>query len=448
MNEVKNEVERPANHFRVYEPKMEWLNGQIERLNKRAAKLGVEPIVLKPTGEVEDVPIYSKEVHITADPLSFKPERKIIGYRRFIWMEVNGSAPKFAGWSLAAVVEHAEEGNIIRKSPECKVELSEFRTGAPCCDHCKTVRNRKDTYIVLHESGARKMIGRNCIKDFLGHTDPVLLMRLAEFRFSVTEVCGEADDASEYAAGGFHTDRASVQALLEFACAAIRAKGFVSGKAVFAAREEGRYGLQSTKDLALTAMNPSPKQKPGVDYFLPDENDTVRANTARQYVLDTLGAQDSEALNDFEHNLLIACKCESVERRNMGIIAFVPEYYSRSLEKKTAAEKQASAASLSKYFGEVGKRARKVEIEYVKSTGWESDFGYVYLHTFNGPDNSRIMWKTGSESMEQFNPGDRMLATFTVKAHEDYKGWKQTKATRLKIDQGLPAATPAAAVAA
>lgn len=417
-------AERPENQFRVYEPKMEWLNGEIAKLNKRAAKLGCAPIVITPTGEVEDQPIYSKEFDHKSN--SFP----IIGYRHFIWVALEGSAPKFAGWSLAAVVEHADEGNILRKSPECKVELAQFRSGAPRCDHCKALRNRKDTYIVIHESGDTKMIGSNCIKDFLGHANPALLVKDADFRFSAAEVLGESEDFEGYS-GGVRNDRVPVGRLMAYACCAINHKGFVSGKAAYQAFLEGR-SMASTKDTALSWMSPAEHWVVGKQYFVPTDADVTFAAAARQYVLDTLGTVDAESLNDFEHNLLVACKCEAVEKRNMGIIAFVPEYYSRAIEKKAFAEEQAKVAAESNYFGTVGERCKKVEIEYVKSTGWDSDFGYTYLHTFAGPNGARIMWKTGSDALDQVLPGTKFTADFTVKKHEDYKGVKQTAVLRLK----------------
>ena len=34
------------------------------------------------------------------------------------------------------------------------------------------IRNRRETFIVVHENGDQKMVGSDCIKDFLGHVDP------------------------------------------------------------------------------------------------------------------------------------------------------------------------------------------------------------------------------------------------------------------------------------
>ena len=145
--------------------------------------------------------------------------------------------------------------------------------------------------------------------------------------------------------------------------------------------------------------------------------------------LDVLGSKDSDKLSDFEHSLLVVCKCEAVDPKNAGILAFVPEYYARSIE-------QAKTSALEAYFGEVKKRVRGVSLTYLKSTGWESQFGYIYLHTFAGPAGERILWKSSANI--DATAGATIQATFTVKAHEEYKGHKQTKVSRL-VDESTPA---------
>lgn len=407
--------------YRIPSWRVESLRLEIEKLNKRAAKLGVPAIVFRDTGRFEDVP--SKRN-------SFG---EITEVSRFCFIEVEGQAPKFAGWTLAAVVEHTEEGNILRKSPECKVELSKYREGAQHCDHCNCVRRRNDTFVVIHESGEQKMVGRNCLRDFLGHADPEALAKWAELIFSLGEIC-EAEEGFDGFEGYSCRNLFYVKTFISYAACAIRHLGFVSGKAEYETRDLPGSAVTSTKSTAIHWMHPSADDKLDVDYFRPEDRDWAAAEKAREYVLETLGAKSE--LNDFEHSLLVACKCEAIEPRNAGILAFVPEYYSRAIEK---AREIANRVPF-QYFGEVGKRVRGVELEYVKSTGWESQYGYQHLHTLLGPDNSKIMWKTG-DSMD-LAAGEKIIATFTVKSHEEYKGSKQTKVSRMKWAMSPAAAAP------
>jgi hypothetical protein len=59
------------------------------------------------------------------------------------------------------------------------VELPErFRTLGPVCEHCHLSRGRKETFIVRHEDGRMVQVGRQCLRDFLGHDSPDHLVAL------------------------------------------------------------------------------------------------------------------------------------------------------------------------------------------------------------------------------------------------------------------------------
>jgi hypothetical protein len=395
------------NEYRIREDRIEGLKHQIDILNRRAAKLGVPAIVVRDTGRFEDKEIRNEITNA------------VVRVDRFRFIEVIGETPKFSGWTFAALVEHSEAGNILRKAPGCAVELSSFREGAPKCDHCNTLRNRRDTYVLVHDSGAQKQVGSNCIKDFLGHADPHQLAKWAEIIFSVGELCG-AEESSEYRDPG-NWQLSHVSTMLNYAACAIRLRGYISSQRE---RDDISGQTRSTKSTASKWMNPVRDDKLGRDYFLPEPQDEERAQVARQFVLDTLGARPESELNDFEHNMLVACKCEAVEPRNIGILAFVPEYYARQVEQ--------NAGRVDAYFGEVGKRVRHVELSYVRSVGFESMYGYQFLHIFRGPGGESIMWKTATEL--DLSVDQKIVATFTVKTHEEYKGRKQTKVSRAVIE--------------
>ncbi len=397
--------------YRIAESNLAHLKNALVALNKKAAKLGAPAIELTLTGEHQDETIRDEITN----------EVKYV--RRFVFATVSGEAPKINGWSLAAVVEHTEGGNLLRKAPGCSVELNQFREGAQHCDHCKQARVRRDTFVVIHDDGALKMVGSNCIKDFLGHKDPAALARMAELVFSAGELCEGAEDSEFFGCGGSNANRVYVDGFLAYSACVIRRCGFVSSKRAKESQETNG-NLNSTAQTASTWMNPWKGAKLGKDYFLPEDCDKDAALVAKQHVLDTLGARDAASLSDFEHNLLLVCRCESVERRNAGILAFIPEYYARSVQEA----KQREEAT---YFGEVKKRVRGVALTYIKSTGWDSQYGWTFLHMFSGPNGSRISWKTSTQI--DLAPSAVILATFTVKAHEEYKGSKQTKVTRLEF---------------
>lgn len=85
----------------------------------------------------------------------------------------------------------------------------------------------------------------------------------------------------------------------------------------------------------------------------------------------------------------------------------------------------------SSFIGAVGEKLQlKVTIE--RSFGFDSKFGYTYIHKFRSESGDVLVWKTGS-SLEQ-NHGQAILKG-TVKAHTEYQGEKQTELTRCKLEE-------------
>lgn len=85
------------------------LKNELARLNRRAAKIGAPAVSLV---QLAGVKTQEKRNEVT---------NEVVSVERFLEHELSGETPKFAGWSLAAVIEHAEEGNILRKVPGGKV---------------------------------------------------------------------------------------------------------------------------------------------------------------------------------------------------------------------------------------------------------------------------------------------------------------------------------------
>lgn len=63
-------------------------------------------------------------------------------------------------------MEHTENGNIIRGTGIYEIP-ERYYTGKPVCEHCKSNRFRKNTYIVINSTtGEFKQVGKSCLMDF------------------------------------------------------------------------------------------------------------------------------------------------------------------------------------------------------------------------------------------------------------------------------------------
>ena len=149
-------------------------------MNRRAARLGCEPTVLKIVGEYD---------------VERKREGTKIKYlAHYFQVEVTGQTPKLNGWQLMAAIEMQPSGeNMVRCVPGQTVPES-YRTTDTHCDHCKSIRFRKEVFILRHDDGHFAQVGRSCIADFLGNVSVEHILGRAEWDFALNTELKEAGD--------------------------------------------------------------------------------------------------------------------------------------------------------------------------------------------------------------------------------------------------------------
>lgn len=429
MNETVTEL------YQIPERNFPNLRARIDVLNKRAVKLGCSHIQIQQTGEVMEY-AYAYQTRNVSEmdaeiiwrrtgevpPHNYTATGEV---RRVFLVRVIGQAPKFSGWTLAATIQTSEAGNILRCVPGLSVALKpEYRTCAPACDHCKADRLRKDTFIVLHEDGTQKQVGRQCIRDFLGHTDPERLARIAELNFSLTEICQSEEDGLGGGAAGFgQAKMVNTLAYLSHVAAVSDGKPFITSKM---SKEPPYY--QQTSISADINMFP-PRNFPRRDIIEVTDKHKATAEKAVALVLEKLGSKAPEKLNEFEHNLLIVAKSEAIESRTYGIAAYLVHYYRREMEEIV----KRAARPVSVHFGELKKRYKAEKFVYTGTSSFPTDFGTKYIHRFLKDGGNVSVWKTTTEELAEVNSGDVLTMDYTVKEHGDYKGTVQTIITRCKI---------------
>jgi len=95
----------------------------------------------------------------------------------------------------------------------------------------------------------------------------------------------------------------------------------------------------------------------------------------------------------------------------------------RTKEQAERAEKAASR----EYFGEIGERVRERKLKMVFATGFDTDFGYMYINKFEDEEGNAFTYK-GSAGWGREYEG---RVSFTIKDHSEYRGEKQTLISRL-----------------
>jgi len=342
-------------NYKIYEANLAGLQTRLATLNKRGARIGAAPITCVILGH-EDVPVEGQPGMM----------------ERVVNIDVNGETPKFNGWSFVATLNHTVEGNVVRAIPGLEVPV-QFRNRQPVCDHCQCSRNRRDTYIVRHDDGTFKQVGSNCLKDFLGHTDPSKLAAAAELILGAFDVCAA------------HTGRTGGNAMNIFR---IDLPEYLNAVATVVLRD-GRFITRKMANETDGAMIPTSVTAMGLfssHRFHGNwaESAVKLATDAREWVISKYAphlcdsgsdadfksalmnfvTNRNDSLSDFEHNLLIVSSCEAIEPKMAGVAAYIIEAFRRAQPKAQAA--QLNVAGLSVILGMFGKAKENLKFPAIR----------------------------------------------------------------------------------
>jgi hypothetical protein len=163
------------------------------------------------------------------------------------------------------------------------------------------------------------------------------------------------------------------------------------------------------------------------DFFKAETEDAVD-NIINYYK----GIEDD---SEFIHNIQLMLELGMVTSKSFGTLSFLPEGYTRYVQKEEArvAREKAREQEKSEHYGVVGNRYKDIEVKSINLvTSWEGQFGYTYIYKIVTADDFVLTWKTGNYLY--FENGEKFSSiTFTVKAHSEYRGQNQTEITRAKV---------------
>lgn len=446
MEEQIEKVELPR-VFVIPESNYEAFTQKFERLQRRAAKLGCS--IEFSTPAYEDRPGYYvgtmdgaqlTYIHPWQDPEATWPafggmkRWTPAGFsRRHYFVTVTGDRPKIAGWQFVGSVESVVDeegkvvGNMLRLVPGQTVPV-QYREAKIWCDHCAVSRRWRATFIIRHDDGTHKMVGRNCLKDFTGHQSPEAMASYAEILFNLSDMadCAEGDD---WEMGGHSIQRYEVEQLLVRASAVIRKDGW----------KPAAFEMSSTKS-TLTGWycaKGSELQKWEKSYPVTDV-DRATATSTLEWMI-SLAEKDSTS--EYEHNLSIVGRSGVVEYRSFGLVASAIAAWNRAHDREMARRKEAAASD---YVGTIGKR-EEFTLTLSRVSYIDGVYGTKSICKFLDEAGNVIMWfYSGSLEMEN---GTKVRAKATVDKHEIYqnpyqreadeRGVKQTIVKRLKVVEVL-----------
>lgn len=333
--------ERAEGTFFVRASKLVALNAALDKLARRAEKLGVTAPTVK-TVETFTVP------EVLRFPASSGWAWARTGSVETFHVLQPSTAPvRLDGWSFAATIEHlGEAGNLLRTAPsfEGKLPLA-YRSDAPTCDHCKLHRRRAETFALHHEDGRFARVGRNCLVDFIGSANAEELVRDATMLKALLDTLGSME-AGEGGFGGGGAYAVDPEQFLGIVAVAIETIGWTSRKL---ARDTN---CRSTADLAwdvIFAVKPSDDVKalrrtPPTDAQAQDGKDALAWARAIPQDID----------NDYLYNLRLVAHLSCWDNAKVGLGAAILMSYQKEQERLRRIEFERRMPS--EYLGVVGQR--------------------------------------------------------------------------------------------
>lgn len=428
------------------------LKGAVEKLARRAAKLKLPPITLTATPDHERarVAVLTVDGHINSrvwmKPAEIEQANKKWPHRdtgeRATWyaVEITGDRPTLAGdWTFCAVLEpmttdDGETLNLIRALPG-ETCPAEYRTRIGACDHCKTTRRRSQTFVVRSAEGAYKVVGRQCLKDFLGYNaDPQTLAAAAELLAELAALCSDSEnDREESMEGAYRATEWNLEHFVAQAAAHIRLHGFLGRTK---AREQDINGsaAKSTADQTielLTPPHPSAGQEAMRDWqkFAAAHEPNAADKATAESAIEWAKTIDDRA-SDYLYNVNLVARHGRATRKTAGIAASIITAWQRATgqydrPKQTTGE---SARPASKHIGTIGERLL-LHVLCTRVILREGEYGTTGIHTLVTDDGAETVWFSSTGKV--FDEGESAHVQATIKAHGEFRGTPQTTLSRV-----------------
>lgn len=341
------------------------------------------------------------------------------GYREeafaFTPITVGTARPCSEGWTFLGTLDHTSApGSVLRRmvpGVECPAYALAVAPGT--CDHCNKARQRSETFVCEHTDGTVKVVGRQCVADFLGQRSAADVAGSLSF---VLDVAGACED--EGGAGGWGRARrldSTLDALIA-ACAVIRVEG---------AYRPSAFDETSTRSILsrVLADGTAPSDREIRARYAPIQADADQAWAVLGWLA------DQRVDSDFMSNIVAIASQEFVSPKNLGYLAAIPGSYARAMGE--IVKRQAQAQSF--HVGTVGARQAFGRGRVERVHAFDGTYGVTHFVTIRLDSGAVLSWKA-SNKPEWIAPGVACdVEKATVKAHTEFRGVAQTEITRASL---------------
>jgi hypothetical protein len=379
---------------------------KFKKLARRAKKLGLPIPTYTEVGE----PIRRQK----KDPYTDMVTKTWLEHQ--IVVDPGCTEVKVQGWTFIATIQHTEEGNIIRAVGNAEVP-TQYRNVSQLCEHCNTNRNRKDTYILKHEGGETKQVGRNCLADFFGH-DALMYAERAQYLADIDSLGESMEDDFGFGGGG-GPKYEPLEEYLAYVAECIKLDGWMSrGKA----KELDLVG-SATCEVAYKHLH---RQLAGQHFKFLFQTPTLESVEVSNNAIEWASEIEGEEIPEYLHNIRIIARRGVYEGRDMGLAASIVAAYQRHLSTLRWKELQAKRAEIAQWVGKEGDRIR-VKLIIEKVVQCDSMYGTSHLHIMSDENGNVFVWFSSAGAYET---GKEIILQGTIKKHNERDGVKQNMLTR------------------
>lgn len=400
--------------YKIPAERLSILQAGVEKLNRRAAKLGMAPVtVVAGLARAEHyIEVLPPEY---GDDGRILPRHEIPRTRWVLDVRLEGSVPVVDGFAFIAKLDHLEGGNLVLRAPGFEGDLDGWRVAGSRCQHCGMYRRRAATFLVRDESGNIIQVGRQCLQDYTRSTDVENAVKL--FKCWQELLAGGSDeDSGGWGFGGYFASATPAE-YLAAAVSSIRHRGFHGSKS----------DEKSTRSFCdfITGPCPTDKGNPG------DREKIELWKKLQPTDAQRATAAPSNDSSDYMHNARLACAELTVRSRTEGILASLPFSYDKAMGREQERKARPAAGP---HVGVVGgKVTLKVTVRYV--TGWSNDWNSGVFMILVDENNSTLMVKATGHLNRQaeedgFKDGEWYIHG-TVKRHELNEKRNNEPVTRL-----------------
>lgn len=385
--------------FRVPVDNMPQLSAKIEKLNKRAKKIGQTEIKIVKHGD----PLH--ELVSKGNPHARDPEDRHDKYGTFQYITVEGETPKLNGWSFNGRLEKHMDTVLVHAVPGKEIPLKYKQTTKIECEHCKKNVRRNDTFILQHDNGDHIQVGRSCLKDFLGHKDPGDVAAWAE---TLQHLEGELSgfEKDEDGKGSRVAHMFPTEEVLALSFASIRKHGGF---------KPSTFDDSTRSRLTDHFFAKADRYRREEDLrLIPDDEDREKAKESVKWMKDNYGHDTG----DFWMNLNKMVEVERVTPKHFGYVSALAGQYEKHLG-VTYAKKKQQEGIVDVPLGSPGDRV-KFEAEVVASFNYTGrsfsyyDSGVRTVYTMRTTDGKLVKWFASGNA--EFKKGDNIVGKGTIKS--------------------------------